>query len=186
MKLAAGTPHGFAAVCLRRAMRCESIDLYDGGGARRDFLYVDDVVDGLLAAAALPMDTHEIYNLGHERPYRLRDFAEGLARRLPVTINEVPFPPDSRKIDIGDYYADFAKFRRATGWSPKTDLDAGLEATIAHYLVHADDYEDAPRNDVRATGDVSTADDAPAGNTTTVGPTMTTPRPVSRSFATAD
>jgi UDP-glucose 4-epimerase len=142
MSLAADTPHGFAAVCLRKALRSETIDLFDGGATRRDFLYVNDVVDGLLAAASLPMDRHEIYNLGHERPYRLRDFAEALARRLPVTLREVPFPAESRRIDIGDYYADFGKFRRATGWSPKFDLEAGLDATLLHYRTRPTVFED--------------------------------------------
>jgi len=142
MSLAADTPHGFAAVCLRRALRSETIDLFDGGNARRDFLYVDDVVDGMLAAASLPMDRHEIYNLGHERPYRLRDFGEALARRSSVTLREVPFPAESRRIDIGDYYADFGKFRRATGWSPKFDLEAGLEATLFHYRARPGEFDE--------------------------------------------
>jgi nucleoside-diphosphate-sugar epimerase len=147
MNVLPGTPHGFAAVCLGRALRGETINLFDGGTARRDFLHVDDVVNGLLAAAVLPMDRHEIYNLGHERPYRLRDFAEGLARRLPANIQEVPFPADARRIDIGDYYTDFGKFRRAARWSPKLDLDAGLEATVAHYRASPQEYELSSRND---------------------------------------
>jgi len=167
MSLAAGTPHGFAAVCLRRALRGEPITLFDGGTARRDFLHVDDVVDGMLAAACLPMDNHEIYNLGHERPYHLRDFAEGLVRRLPVALDEIPYPAESRKIDIGDYYADFGKFRRVTGWSPRFDLDTGLEATVAHYRARPQEYSDgrpsAPVPADDASADVSTdAIDAPA------------------------
>jgi nucleoside-diphosphate-sugar epimerase len=181
MKLAAGTPHGFAAVCLRRALRGEPIDLFDGGVAWRDFLYVDDVVDGLLAAANLPMERHEVYNLGHERPHHLRDFAEGLARRLPVALNEIPFPAESRKIDIGDYYADFAKFRRAAGWSPRFDLEAGLEATVAHYRARPHEYADVSPGDpmlacpsygdAPSPTDPSTAEahaaDAPAADTLT-------------------
>jgi UDP-glucose 4-epimerase len=150
MKVTRATPHGFAAVCLGRALRGEPIDLFDGGTARRDFLYIDDVVDGLLAAAALPMDRHEIYNLGHVRPYRLRDFAEGLARRLPVALEEIPYPAENRKIEIGDYFTDFGKFRRSTGWSPRFDLEAGLGATVAHYLARRHEFEDRPPVDSAA------------------------------------
>jgi UDP-glucose 4-epimerase len=44
-----------------------------------------------------------------------------------------PFPPDRRKIDIGDYYADDRLVRRELGWRPRTDLRTALSDTLAFY-----------------------------------------------------
>ena len=51
-----------------------------------------------------------------------------------------PFPEEKKKIDIGDYYADFSKFRSHTGWSPKTGLRDGLKQTIEFYREHGGHY----------------------------------------------
>ena len=43
------------------------------------------------------------------------------------------FPPDRKKIDIGDYYADFSLITRRLGWVPRTDLPTALARTLAYY-----------------------------------------------------
>ena len=50
------------------------------------------------------------------------------------------FPPERRRIDIGDYYADDRAFRRFTGWAPKTGLEAGLDRTLAYFREHLSEY----------------------------------------------
>jgi dTDP-glucose 4,6-dehydratase/UDP-glucose 4-epimerase len=56
----------------------------------------------------------------------------------------VPFPPERKAIDIGDYYSDFSLIRRELGWSPKVGLAEGLAGTLAYYRRHHAAYwEDA-------------------------------------------
>jgi UDP-glucose 4-epimerase len=43
------------------------------------------------------------------------------------------FPPERKRIDIGDYYADDTLFRQTVGWQPATSLEAGLADTLAYY-----------------------------------------------------
>lgn len=62
--------HGVAAVFLRHALRGETIYLYAGGRQRRDFAYVDDVVEALLLAASRPLCFGKVFNLA--RPGRIR------------------------------------------------------------------------------------------------------------------
>ncbi len=52
----------------------------------------------------------------------------------------MPFPQDSRIIDIGDYYGDYSRFCDATGWDPQVDLAEGLERTLTFYRRHQDEY----------------------------------------------
>ncbi len=43
------------------------------------------------------------------------------------------YPADRKRIDIGDYYADFARIRDAVGWEPRVGLREGLARTLAYY-----------------------------------------------------
>ena len=54
----------------------------------------------------------------------------------------MPFPPERKAIDIGDYYGDSALFRRATGWSPTVPLQEGLRRTVLYYQAHREHYWD--------------------------------------------
>jgi nucleoside-diphosphate-sugar epimerase len=57
-------------------------------------------------------------------------------------VEHVPWPAEKKAIDIGDFYADWSKFSRATGWKPTVPLAEGLERTIAFYRQHLDRYLD--------------------------------------------
>jgi len=121
---------GFVGVFLRKALAGETIRLFGSGEQRRDFNYVDDVVDALLLAGASDGVGGQVFNLGHPRSYSLVDFVDALAVHLAFDRERVPFPPDLAAIDIGDYYGDFGAFSRTTGWLPRVDLAEGLERTI--------------------------------------------------------
>jgi nucleoside-diphosphate-sugar epimerase len=52
----------------------------------------------------------------------------------------VPFPPERKRIDIGDFYADTSKVRRVLGWQSTTPLEQGIVNTLAFYAEHKDRY----------------------------------------------
>jgi nucleoside-diphosphate-sugar epimerase len=124
---------GFAGIFIRKALRGEKISIYGSGEQRRDFNHVDDVLQALLLAGESDAINGEVFNLGHPRHYSLLEFVEILGRHADVEYETVPFPPEARAIDIGDYYGDFAKFNGATGWSPAIDLEVGLQSTLDFY-----------------------------------------------------
>ena len=128
---------GFLPVFVRKALQGESIELFGGGEQRRDCLYVDDVVDAILAAST-PKALGAVYNVGHVRSHSLREIADELTS-LAGTGSEVvttPWPPVHRRIDIGSFETDSSAIRHDLGWEPATDLTTGLRNTIDFYREH--------------------------------------------------
>jgi UDP-glucose 4-epimerase len=131
----------FLGLWLRCLVEGREFEVYGDGRQARDFNYVDDVVGALLLAALSPATEGNVYNLGSPEVISLLDLA-GLLVRLNGggSFRLVPFPPDRKLIDIGDYYADFSRFRRAVGWQPSTPLREGLARALDHYRAHGRHY----------------------------------------------
>lgn len=130
---------GVTAVFIRQALQGGTLTLF-GGGQRRDFNYVDDVVEAILLAAACENGRGQVFNLGADRPHSLVDFVDVLRKHCRFDIRRIDFPADQKTIDIGDYYGDDSRFRNATGWKPTIDLDEGLRRTVEFYREHRSDY----------------------------------------------
>lgn len=112
-----------------------------GGTQLRDFNYVDDVIDAFLLAAGNEECNGQVFNLGDPRVLSLSDLAAILvaANGGVGSFETREFPEERRRIDIGDYYADFSRFA-ALGWQPSRDLAEGLAKTLDHYRGNFADY----------------------------------------------
>ena len=126
---------GFLPVFVRQALLGQEIVLYGDGTQRRDCVHVDDVVDALLLAAGTPEAAGEIFNLGHHESLTLAEIARltQAAAGNGGGVRCVPFPDELRRIDIGSFQGDFAKAKRALGWSPRISFADGIDATVRHY-----------------------------------------------------
>ncbi len=131
---------GFVGIFLRRALQGEHIDLFGTGEQKRDFNYVDDVVEALLRAGQTPEVYGQALNLGHPRPYSLNEFVDILAGLADFTHAKKAWPADREKIDVGDYYGDYSRFKEATGWEPEVDLAEGLQKTVEFFRQHRSHY----------------------------------------------
>lgn len=131
----------FLGIWIRNVIQGQPILVFGDGGQLRDFNYVDDAVDALLAAAADPKSEGQVFNLGSSEVISLKALAEKLVGlHGEGTYQVVPFPPERKAIDIGDYYSDFAKIRTALGWTPKVGLDEGLRRTLGYFATHGSHY----------------------------------------------
>ena len=123
----------FLGVWIRQLLEHRPIEVW-GGAQRRDFTYVDDCVRALLLAASREAAVGRVFNLGGCPPVSLRDLA-----RLLIAVNGGgrmairEFPAERRKIDIGDYYADWTAIRETLGWEPRVTLREALRRTLAYY-----------------------------------------------------
>jgi len=127
----------FLGIWIRNVIEGKPILVFGDGLQLRDFNYVDDVVEALLAAALDAKVDGQVFNLGSNEVISLTQLAEMLCELQPgAGYQLVPFPPERKAIDIGDYYSDFAKFHNVLGWQPKVGLRQGLANCLAYYQEH--------------------------------------------------
>jgi len=130
----------FLGVWIRHCLEGRPFEVWDGG-QKRDFNHVEDVVDALLLAVASDETAGRVFNLGGPEVVTLRELAELLVTKAPGgSFSLCLFPPERKRIDIGDYYADFGAFHALLGWEPRVPLTQGLAQTVAYYRDHLKHY----------------------------------------------
>lgn len=106
------------------------IELYNGGDMRRDFTYVDDIVEGFVRALERP-NGFQIYNLGRGRSVYLKDFLHCIEQELSKTtqVIEKPMQPG----DVPETFADVSKAQRELGYEAQIDVEEGVKRFIEWY-----------------------------------------------------
>lgn len=118
-----GRPDMMPIKVLRALMDGSAITVYDDGVLKRDWTYIDDIVDGVISALDRPLG-YEIVNLGFGAPATLNQFIdilEDLTGRQ-ATIQRVPTPPTELLVT----YCDNTKARELIGFAPAIPLQEGL------------------------------------------------------------
>jgi UDP-glucuronate 4-epimerase len=119
----------------QKIMANQPIDIYNHGDMLRDFTYIDDITEGVIACLGIPIPQnvtpHRILNIGHNHPEKLLDMIEILENLLgkKAIKNYIP-------MQTGDVYATYANIDNLidlTGVKPKTDLQTGLTLFIKWY-----------------------------------------------------
>jgi UDP-glucuronate 4-epimerase len=133
----------------RAILAGEPIDVYNYGKHRRDFTYIDDIVEGVIrvldripepnpswsgdapdsATSAAP---YRLYNIGNNRPVELMDYIATLERCLDKKAQKhlLPLQPG----DVPDTYADVRDLVQETGYKPETPVDIGVSRFVDWYL----------------------------------------------------
>lgn len=122
----AGRPDMMPLRVMNALLDGTEIPLFNGGNLHRDWTYIDDTVQGVIAALDTPLG-YEIMNLGVGAPISLREFIdvlEDLSGRMLRT-RDVPAPPSDPPIT----FCDNAKIRRLLGFNPTTRVHDGLAQT---------------------------------------------------------
>jgi len=113
-----------------RISKGKPIKVYGHGTPRRDFTYIDDIVDGIVAALALGAE-EEVFNLGNHRTEGLGRFIDVIERELGTSANKTM--TDMAPGDVLATYADVDHAHRVLGYSPKTSIDVGLRKFMRWY-----------------------------------------------------
>lgn len=127
--------HHFA----RCALRGEPVELFGDGSTGRDYTYVSDIVEGLLAAGAhaptLPRGSHEVFNLAGGRVVTLLEMVASLERALGVTLERRHV--ERSGVDMPLTSGDIRKAREVLHWAPRVGLDEGLARFAAWFRAEA-------------------------------------------------
>ena len=110
--------------------RGETVPLYGTGQTRRDYTFIDDIVDGVIAAHDLAPG-FEIFNLGGSQTTTLIDLVHWIAAELGVEAKVEMFPEQPGDVPIT--FADVTKAREMLGYAPKVPVREGLKRYVAWY-----------------------------------------------------
>ena len=114
-----------------RILRGEEIEVYAEGRSRRDYTYIDNIIDGVMAARHLECE-YEIINLGRSDTVTLSDLINKIEQTLgkKAKIRLIPSQPG----DVKQTFADITKARALLGFDPKTAIGDGIRKFVAWYL----------------------------------------------------
>jgi UDP-glucuronate 4-epimerase len=130
-----GRPDMMAYLLADSITKGKQIPLYEGGQMYRDWTYVDDITDGVVAALDRPFG-YEIINLGRGEPTLLKDFVElveSLAGKKANVLNKPKLSADFIRNE-----ADINKARRLLGYDPKVSVEKGVRLFWEWYLSQQD------------------------------------------------
>jgi UDP-glucuronate 4-epimerase len=126
----------------------EKIDVFNYGKHRRDFTYIDDIVEGVIRTLDHNAEPNpewsgakpdpgtskapwRVYNIGNQSPVELLSYIDTLERFLGKTVekNLLPLQPG----DVPDTYADVEALVTDVGYKPNTTIEQGIERFVAWY-----------------------------------------------------
>lgn len=115
-----------------KILKGETISIFNNGDMGRDFTYVDDIVDGVLAALAKPPTNaeshHRVFNLGNNHPEKLMDLVSLLEDGLGVKAKKSM--EGMQKGDVKRTWADITHAQNMLGYQPKVSLADGISRYI--------------------------------------------------------
>ena len=125
--------YGFVAgIFIEKVLRGEPMVIFGDGTATRDFIYIDDNIEGIIRSMVSDLTHGEVLNIGSGLQTTIRDLA---TRVMRIAGREVPIinqPP--REMEIKYRCPDITKLHRLTGFTPAVGLREGLSRTLEWYL----------------------------------------------------
>ena len=109
-------------------MNDKPIDMYGDGSTMRDYTYIDDITDGIVASLNYHETGYEIFNLGGGSPVTLKQMIETIEDVLgkKAQINQLPMQPG----DVDKTVSDISKAQRLLGYHPHTSFKEGIRKFV--------------------------------------------------------
>src|SRR5436190_9465988 len=116
----------------RRIAAGEPIDQFGDGTTRRDYTFIDDIIQGAMAAFDYTGPLFDVFNLGESETIQLKDLIAAIERELGIKakINRLPEQPGDMPLTC----ADISKARKLLGYDPKTKFEDGLPKFLEWFL----------------------------------------------------
>jgi UDP-glucose 4-epimerase len=131
----------FLGIWIRNLLEGKPVQVFGDGKQRRDYNYIEDVLDALLIAATENNAVGKVYNLGASDPLSLEETAKIMCQGIDGSdYLMVPFPADRKTIDVGDFICDYSAFRDQFGWKPKVSFEEGVQRSLNYFRNEIEHY----------------------------------------------
>jgi nucleoside-diphosphate-sugar epimerase len=128
------TAYGVVNRLIHMALADQPLPIFGDGRQRRDYIYIDDAVDALLALGASADSDGRVYNVGSGIGMPLVEMARAIVEMTGSgRLAFVEWPKLAEQIETGDFVADIGRIRRDLGWMPRVSVAEGLRRTVSHY-----------------------------------------------------
>lgn len=126
---------------IRQAMENNTIKIFGSGTQKRDYIYVQDMIDAFEAVAFSETTNNQCYNLGTGKSIMFKEMVESIVQTTKSgKIEYIEWPPDYENLETGNVEVSIIKLKNDTGWSAKTDFLKGLELTYRYYKENGKHY----------------------------------------------
>ncbi|MCA9100623.1 MAG: NAD-dependent epimerase [Planctomycetales bacterium] len=133
-----GRPDMALMLFTRAIVQGRPIDVFNHGQMKRDFTYIDDIVEGVVRVLDRPAAPeqpdgapHRVYNIGNHQPVALLDMIQVLERELGREAEKNMLPMAAG--DVPETYADVGALAEAVGFSPDTPIEVGIARFVEWY-----------------------------------------------------
>lgn len=113
-----------------KMLKGESIQVYGDGSTRRDYTYIDDILDGILKSIDFVCagNEFEVFNLGESQTISLTEMIETIETALNLKAKKeiLPMQPG----DVDQTYADVSKAKKILGYNPTTSFEVGINKFV--------------------------------------------------------
>jgi UDP-glucose 4-epimerase len=131
----------FLGIWIRNLLEGKPIQVFGDGKQRRDYNYVEDVLEALLIAATEEKAVGKVYNLGAPDPLSLEDTAKIMCQEIEGSDYQmIPFPDERKAIDVGDFICDYSSFRNQFEWEPKVNFEEGIQRSLGYFKDEIEHY----------------------------------------------
>jgi UDP-glucose 4-epimerase len=123
--------YGVANKFIQAAVENQAIRLFGDGEQKRDYVYIDDLIDALLKAGVRASTPPLIVNIGGDEAVSLQTLSELIVRLAGSgSIEHVSWPDEFLNVETGDYRGRLDKAKEMLDWQPATSLEDGIRKTI--------------------------------------------------------
>ena len=115
---------------VEKIIKGKEIEINNYGKMKRDFTYISDIVDGVLAAIDKPFG-YEIFNIGNNKPVELNNFVEIIEKELGIKAKRKMMPLQEGEVIVTR--ANIKKAKKMLGYSPKVGIEKGVKEFVKWY-----------------------------------------------------
>ena len=126
---------------IKEAMDNHEINIYGDGDQYRDYIFIDDIVDGLVAVGLCTKCAGEVYNLGYGESVMFKDMVHMIVDIVGSgKIKHIKWPEDYELVETGHFKVCVGKLSTLIDWKPKYSLHEGIIKTYEYYKEYRDNY----------------------------------------------